>query len=245
MVMRHYCYEITNKVNGKIYVGIHSSEKEFLATEYYGSGLLIKRAVAKYGKTKFTRKVIEEANSRALIEHVEEMIVNEEFIGREDTYNVKTGGANGLLSEDTKNKIREAHRGTKASEATREKMSEQRSGELNPMYGKRGKSSPLFGRKASPATKLKMSEKMSGANNPNFGKHPSKESRAKMSNSHKGKTGFYKGKHLSEETKDKIRLANKGKKKPLVVCPHCGKEGGRGAMGRWHFDNCKFNKTEF
>lgn len=27
--------------------------------------------------------------------------------------------------------------------------------------------------------------------------------------------------------------------KVIVACPRCGKEGGRGGMIRWHFDNCK------
>lgn len=32
---------------------------------------------------------------------------------------------------------------------------------------------------------------------------------------------------------------NKGIPRNIVVCPHCGKEGGEGIMNRWHFDNCK------
>ena len=24
-----------------------------------------------------------------------------------------------------------------------------------------------------------------------------------------------------------------------LKCPHCGKEGGKAVMRRWHFDNCK------
>jgi hypothetical protein len=31
----------------------------------------------------------------------------------------------------------------------------------------------------------------------------------------------------------------KNKKRPTLTCPHCGKLGGVGNMGRWHFDNCK------
>jgi hypothetical protein len=26
---------------------------------------------------------------------------------------------------------------------------------------------------------------------------------------------------------------------PILICPHCGKEGRGGAMTQWHFDNCK------
>lgn len=44
---------------------------------------------------------------------------------------------------------------------------------------------------------------------------------------------------LSEEHKAKISEATKGKSKPIITCPHCGKKGGKPAMSRFHFDNCK------
>lgn len=31
----------------------------------------------------------------------------------------------------------------------------------------------------------------------------------------------------------------RGKKHKVVICPHCEKKGGGGAMKRFHFDNCK------
>ena len=39
----------------------------------------------------------------------------------------------------------------------------------------------------------------------------------------------------TEEFKQNLR-----KPKPIVTCPHCGKEGGGGSMKQWHFDNCKY-----
>jgi len=38
--------------------------------------------------------------------------------------------------------------------------------------------------------------------------------------------------------KPNVSIALKGKKRPLVKCPHCGKEGGSN-MKRYHFNNCK------
>jgi uncharacterized Zn-finger protein len=38
--------------------------------------------------------------------------------------------------------------------------------------------------------------------------------------------------------KPKVGIALKGRKKPLVKCPYCGKEGGSN-MKRFHFNNCK------
>lgn len=59
------------------------------------------------------------------------------------------------------------------------------------------------------------------------------------------------GKNKSEETKRKISKSkigkpslNKGIPRKKVTCPYCGKEGGEGLMGRWHFNNCKHIKNE-
>ena len=43
----------------------------------------------------------------------------------------------------------------------------------------------------------------------------------------------------SEESKKKISEKMADRKKPIVACPHCGKEGGFPQMRQWHFDNCK------
>jgi hypothetical protein len=50
------------------------------------------------------------------------------------------------------------------------------------------------------------------------------------------------GRMHSQETKEKMSKAMLGKQKARVVCPHCLKEGGLGAMYRWHFDNCNHRK---
>ena len=46
-----YVYKITNLVNGKIYVGLKSGSK--FVNSYWGSGSLIRKAIAKYGKIIF------------------------------------------------------------------------------------------------------------------------------------------------------------------------------------------------
>jgi len=35
------------------------------------------------------------------------------------------------------------------------------------------------------------------------------------------------------------RLQQKGIPKEQIICPHCGKVGGKPTMNRWHMDNCK------
>lgn len=51
------------------------------------------------------------------------------------------------------------------------------------------------------------------------------------------------GKKASAETKLKMSLAQKGKIHPIIRCPHCGKEGGLTGMKSWHFDNCKYIRS--
>ena len=43
----------------------------------------------------------------------------------------------------------------------------------------------------------------------------------------------------SQEHREKLRERNLGIKQNIVACPHCGKEGGKRALKRWHFNNCK------
>jgi hypothetical protein len=49
-------YKITNLLNGKIYIG-----KELKYNiQYYGSGILIRKAIIKYGQENFRKDIIEE-----------------------------------------------------------------------------------------------------------------------------------------------------------------------------------------
>lgn len=72
------------------------------------------------------------------------------------------------------------------------------------------------------------------------------ERKLKLSESMKGKTVGNKsrtGLSNSEESKRKASASmigkNKGKPKPVVICPHCKKEGGSSVMKRYHFSRCK------
>jgi hypothetical protein len=40
---------------------------------------------------------------------------------------------------------------------------------------------------------------------------------------------------------ENLKEAQKGRAKEPVICPHCSTKGGKAAMIRWHFNNCKFN----
>ena len=88
--MFYTVYKTTNLVNGKIYIGIHATKK--LDDNYLGSGSLIKAAINKYGAENFVREYIKICETPEEMFNLEAEIVNEDFVKRSDTYNMKTGG---------------------------------------------------------------------------------------------------------------------------------------------------------
>lgn len=86
----HYLYMITNKVNGKIYIGIHSTMN--LDDGYSGSGLLLKRTFKKYGINNFQKEILEFYNTRKELAEKEHELVNEAFAESDNTYNLVVGG---------------------------------------------------------------------------------------------------------------------------------------------------------
>ena len=95
--MKHYLiYQIRNKLNGMIYVGQHQTEN--IDDGYMGSGILITRAIEKYGLENFEKTILFECKSEAEMNAKEAEIVNEDFIARDDVYNIAIGGFNWNLA---------------------------------------------------------------------------------------------------------------------------------------------------
>ena len=91
--MFYTVYKTINLVNGKIYVGLHVTKD--LNDDYLGSGKQIQAAVKKYGRDNFKREYIKICETPEEMYNLEAEIVNEDFVKRSNTYNMKTGGIGG------------------------------------------------------------------------------------------------------------------------------------------------------
>lgn len=220
-------YKITNKINDKFYIGKDSKNNK----NYFGSGLLIKKAIKKYGKENFTKDIIEHCDSIEMLNEREEYWVEyykNNF--RHQCYNIGAGGVGGDNFTDNPNR-----------EAILETMKRNTpKGENHVFFGKK---SPSSGKKWKQASKdklresllksekfqkavhskeraVKISESQNGVPCPNrakfghenhmFGKHHSEESKNKTSNSIKN-SEVYKKAIASPERSRKLSEKLKGR----------------------------------
>ena len=91
--MYYFLYKTTNTLNGKFYIGVHSTVN--LNDGYLGSGTIIKKAIKKYGKEVFVREILEFFGSKEEMFARETELVSEDFVKDHSNYNVHLGGKGG------------------------------------------------------------------------------------------------------------------------------------------------------
>lgn len=108
----HTVYLTLNTINGKIYVGVHSTT--YPLDNYLGSGWQIRAAVEKYGYDKFIKIILSVFNDKQSAYDLESDIVTEEFSNSPLTYNMAVGGCGGdnsaFFTEEIIEKMREGGR---------------------------------------------------------------------------------------------------------------------------------------
>ena len=203
-------YKTTNIITGKIYIGQDSNNRP----TYLGSGLLIKKAIKKYGRDKFIKEVLEECliedlgtREKYYIELFNSMDLN---IG----YNLRAGGDH--VHDYSQSFIDKMKR-----PKTEEWKAKKKGIKIHPQEFKESVSKRFKGKKY---TAEELERRNLILKNP--------ERCAKISKALKGRV-------MSEEQKQ--ILSNKAKERELnkLTCPHCGNMSSISNAKRWHFDNCR------
>lgn len=133
-------YKITNKITGKIYIGITNQGSGARYRHHWyesriGEPSPIHRSMAKYGEDNFTLEIIDFAKTYEELKEKEKFWIKKfNSTDRNIGYNLTEGG-DGTFgrthSEETKEKIRQKALGRKISEETKKKMSEARIGKCS------------------------------------------------------------------------------------------------------------------
>ncbi|MBQ7819894.1 MAG: GIY-YIG nuclease family protein [Bacteroidales bacterium] len=130
-------YKITNKVTGKIYIGITNQGSGARYRHHWyeariGESAPIHKSMAKYGEENFILEIIDFADTYEELKEKEKFWIKElNSMDRKIGYNLTEGGDGTfgrMHSEETKEKIRQKAIGRKISEETKKRMSEARKG---------------------------------------------------------------------------------------------------------------------
>jgi len=208
MAKYNYVYITTNLINGHQYIGDRSCNCVPGKDNYLGSGDLYKTKEREYGKKNFRKEILEIFSSRE-----ESFKAQEKYIKQYNTlvpngYNISPTGGHGIngvnLSENTKRKISESHKGKKLSEKHKKNLSESHKGihYENRVLNMSGELNGFFGKKHSNESKIKMRNSLNGRISPRKGIKLSEETKQKIRISHLGK-------NHSEETKQRMSIAQK------------------------------------
>ena len=119
----NYIYIITNTLDGKIYIGKHSTND--LSDGYLGSGIHIKRAIKKYGKENFTKEILAYTDTKDSLNWLEKYYIRKyKAQNPKIGYNLTAGGDGGCIpkTEDGRKRLSEKRKGKHHTEEAKMKM---------------------------------------------------------------------------------------------------------------------------
>nr|DAG32495.1 MAG TPA: intron associated endonuclease [Caudoviricetes sp.] len=187
-----YCVYIhINKINGKKYVGQTVSgdnpNKRWKNGMGYKTQKLFYRAIQKYGWDGFDHEIVASNLTLEEANHFEEILIDKlDTMNLAHGYNLKSGGENNRLSEETKRKISDAHKGKTFSDEQRKNISEGHKGGTITDEHKKRISEANKGKKLSDETKMKIGQASLGRN---VGRKHTEEELEKMRKKKKCKNG--------------------------------------------------------
>ena len=94
--MYGFIYITTNHINGKQYIGQKKYDNSNKWKKYLGSGIALKRAIEKYGESNFSKEIIEECQTKEILDDREKYWINYyNAVDSDDFYNIASGGDGG------------------------------------------------------------------------------------------------------------------------------------------------------
>ena len=184
----HYIYKTTNLINGKYYIGMHSTDN--LNDGYIGSGKRLWYSINKYGKENFKCEILEFLPDRVTLKEREKELVNEDVLKDKMCLNIKIGGEGGNLGINGEHlggdKFKAAHLYWETPE-NRERLKKRASENCKRLW-KEGKfhnfNYDWTGKKHKEETKIKIgvanSINQKGERNSQYGKPRSEETKKKI-----------------------------------------------------------------
>jgi len=197
-------YKALNKINGKCYVGQSAYDLNHriyghIAEVNRNSAQIIHKAIRKYGMQAFEWSIIDEADSKEVLNEKEIYWIKTLNTMVPTGYNMSYGGEAGNTSERSE----ESNKKTSETQKGISKHTEEFKRRMSDSY--KGVNNPFFGKKHSEEFRSKMSKRVVG-NQFALGNKLSEETRKKMSEAHKGK----RRKLHTEESKRKMSEVKMG-----------------------------------
>jgi len=233
--MNAHIYFVTNKLNGKQYVG-----QTTVGRNKVGHGMAMTKAYELYGKENFLyEQICNNINNRNTLNCLEKFWISVFGTIAPNGYNIESGGSDkGEVAASTRQKMSVLLKGRPMKQETKEKIRLAMLGAKNPFYGKTH--TPEVVKKIIAANvgkttviteeqKKKIGAANAGEKNGMYGKKHTDETKEKFKT--RPVARHWLGKKLSDEHKAHL--------KEEKICPHCGKIGKGNAMIRHHMDNCK------
>lgn len=108
--MFYYFYKITNKINGKYYYGVHSTNN--IEDGYMGSGIVITKAYEKYGIGNFQKQILKFFDNKEQMYQFQQEIVTLQQVNNPMCYNMIVGGKNAYVAKHLSQIARQKNKGS-------------------------------------------------------------------------------------------------------------------------------------
>jgi len=230
----HYLYRITNKINGKIYIGqtidyIRRWYEHKRAARSGKSGQIISYAIAKHGEDNFKFEIIATCRGYDDVNFIEEELIKQYdcLVSGGKGYNISLGGETAPKTEEWKKKVSQSLMGHSVSDETKEKLSKANIGKIISDETREKISLAMIGRDVSKDTRKKLSEINKGNTNclgkqNALGYCHTDKAKEKIGAAFRGKTNLYcKGKSwkiVNGKRKWQLYYSEEEKKKECSVC---------------------------